>query len=219
MIGIAEGQESPFLMAGGVRCLDGDRAVWRQKELLSRRMRKVGRRQSSHGQNQAKQKRPALAARPISALSRDSAICVPRPSGRTAISAARKALLRSPSSASPEASGSGIPTYSGMMAGSCIFTGAARTMSQSMWWNSTLILCSRSARSRARSFRTRSGAVPAALVRSHGPLTWGADAAQAGCHAVAIEEAAGVARDTELLSAPQHLLDKHYLRKHGPNAH
>ncbi|MCC6106971.1 MAG: hypothetical protein LKE92_08010 [Atopobiaceae bacterium] len=55
-------------------------------------------------------------------------------------------------------------------------------------------------------------------MRSHGPLTWGADAAQAGCHAVAIEEAAGVARDTELLSAPQHLLDKHYLRKHGPNA-
>lgn len=27
-----------------------------------------------------------------------------------------------------------------------------------------------------------------------------------------------MARDTELLSAPQHLLDKHYLRKHGPNA-
>ncbi|GEM_PF-1631610 len=61
-------------------------------------------------------------------------------------------------------------------------------------------------------------AVPAALVRSHGPFTWGADAAQAGCHAAVTKEVAGMARGTELLSAPQHLLDKHYLRKHGPNA-
>ena len=36
---------------------------------------------------------------------------------------------------------------------------------------------------------------------------------------MAIEEVAGVARDAELLSAPQLLLDKHYLRKHGANAY
>lgn len=67
-------------------------------------------------------------------------------------------------------------------------------------------------------------AVPAALVRNHGPFTWGKDAAQAVYHAVVVEEVARMAIDTEALSAhcgpaPQYLLDKHYLRKHGPNAY
>ena len=66
-------------------------------------------------------------------------------------------------------------------------------------------------------------AVPAALVRNHGPFTWGKDASEAVYHAAVLEECAKMARDTELISphcgpAPQHLMDKHYLRKHGPNA-
>ena len=67
-------------------------------------------------------------------------------------------------------------------------------------------------------------AVPAALVRNHGPFTWGADAPAAVYHAVVVEEVARMAIDTEALSpepapAPQYLLDKHYMRKHGPNAY
>ena len=68
-------------------------------------------------------------------------------------------------------------------------------------------------------------AVPGCLVRNHGPFSWGKDAPAAVYHAVVIEEVAKMARDTELLSpqgcdpAPQYLLDKHYLRKHGPNAY
>ena len=73
-------------------------------------------------------------------------------------------------------------------------------------------------------------AQPGCLVRNHGPFSWGKDAAQAVYHAVVIEEIAKMARDTELLCgaadkpaadalAPQYLLDKHYLRKHGPNAY
>lgn len=67
-------------------------------------------------------------------------------------------------------------------------------------------------------------AVPAVLVRNHGPFTWGKDAAQAVYHAVVLDECCKMARDTEILSphcgpAPQYLQDKHYLRKHGPNAY
>ncbi len=67
-------------------------------------------------------------------------------------------------------------------------------------------------------------AVPGCLVRNHGPFAWGADAAEAAYHAVVLEQVARMARDTELLSphaepAPQYLLDKHYQRKHGPDAY
>lgn len=67
-------------------------------------------------------------------------------------------------------------------------------------------------------------AVPAALVRNHGPFAWGGDAAQAVYHAVVVEQVARMALGTELLSphcgpAPQYLLDRHYLRKHGPDAY
>ena len=63
-------------------------------------------------------------------------------------------------------------------------------------------------------------AVPGVLVRNHGPFTWGKDAAHAAYHAVVLEEVAKMARDTEILSAhcgpaPQYLLNKHYMRKHG----
>ena len=67
-------------------------------------------------------------------------------------------------------------------------------------------------------------AVPAVLVRNHGPFSWGKDAAQAVYHAVVLEEVCKMATRTEALApgvgpAPQYLQDKHYLRKHGPNAY
>lgn len=67
-------------------------------------------------------------------------------------------------------------------------------------------------------------AVPGIICRNHGPFTWGRDAAQAVYHAVVLEEVAKMALYTisinpEAGPAPQHVLDKHYLRKHGPNAY
>lgn len=73
-------------------------------------------------------------------------------------------------------------------------------------------------------------AQPGCLVRNHGPFAWGKDAAAAVYHAVVVEEVAKMSRDAELLcvaagraiaeaEAPQYLLDKHYMRKHGPNAY
>ena len=67
-------------------------------------------------------------------------------------------------------------------------------------------------------------AVPAVICFSHGPFTWGKDAAQAVYHAVVLEEVAKMAIYTrqvrqEALPAPQRILDKHYLRKHGPGAY
>ena len=67
-------------------------------------------------------------------------------------------------------------------------------------------------------------AVPGTLVRNHGPFSWGKDAAAAVYHAVVLEEVAKMAAHTEMINpkapeAPQYLLDKHYLRKHGPNAY
>ena len=67
-------------------------------------------------------------------------------------------------------------------------------------------------------------AVPGCLVRNHGPFTWGKDAAQAVYHAVVLDEVCKMAARTEQLAphcgpAPQYLQDKHYMRKHGPNAY
>lgn len=67
-------------------------------------------------------------------------------------------------------------------------------------------------------------AVPAALCKHHGPFTWGTDAADAVYHAVVLEEVAKMATRTEAVAgqaspAPQYLQDKHYQRKHGPNAY
>ena len=67
-------------------------------------------------------------------------------------------------------------------------------------------------------------AVPAALVCSHGPFAWGKDAMEAVHNAVVLEEVAFMAWHT-LALAPDRgdmqkpLLDKHYLRKHGPGAY
>ena len=68
-------------------------------------------------------------------------------------------------------------------------------------------------------------AVPAVLVHSHGPFTWGKSPAEAVHNAVVLEEVAMMAWHDILLTGgtvpamQQELLDKHYLRKHGANAY
>ena len=67
-------------------------------------------------------------------------------------------------------------------------------------------------------------AIPAVLVYSHGPFTWGTDAMDAVHNAVVLEEVAFMNFHTLMLepgisSMQQELLDKHYLRKHGVNAY
>lgn len=66
--------------------------------------------------------------------------------------------------------------------------------------------------------------VPAVICSSHGPFTWGKDAAEAVYHAAVLEEVAKMALltlavDSAAAPAPQHVQDKHFLRKHGPNAY
>ena len=66
--------------------------------------------------------------------------------------------------------------------------------------------------------------VPGVVCHSHGPFTWGKDAAQAVYHAVVLEEVAKMAIltrevDPSAAPAPQRVQDKHFLRKHGPNAY
>lgn len=65
--------------------------------------------------------------------------------------------------------------------------------------------------------------VPAVLVASHGPFTWGKNATEAAHHAVILEELARMALDTVALSPPgkpiaKALLNRHFFRKHGPQA-
>ena len=67
-------------------------------------------------------------------------------------------------------------------------------------------------------------AMPAVLLKNHGPFTWGKDAVSAVHNAVVLEECAKMAYRTEQINpnvqpAPQELQDKHYLRKHGKNAY
>lgn len=67
-------------------------------------------------------------------------------------------------------------------------------------------------------------AVPAVLVHSHGPFTWGEDPLDALHNAVVLEEVAFMNIGTQILDPnitpmQQELLDKHYLRKHGDNAY
>ncbi|HEO71371.1 MAG TPA: L-ribulose-5-phosphate 4-epimerase AraD [Candidatus Hydrogenedentes bacterium] len=65
---------------------------------------------------------------------------------------------------------------------------------------------------------------PVVLAANHGPFAWGTTIEDAVRNAVALEEVARMAFDTLLLSRDQpaiaqHLLDKHFLRKHGPQAY
>ena len=65
---------------------------------------------------------------------------------------------------------------------------------------------------------------PAVLVASHGPFTWGRDVNDAGHNAGVLEFIARLASETlkinpELKPMQAALLDKHFLRKHGPGAY
>lgn len=66
--------------------------------------------------------------------------------------------------------------------------------------------------------------IPAVLVKSHGPFTWGGTPAEAVHNAVVLEEAAFMNYHAMMINPQigfmqQELLDKHYLRKHGENAY
>ena len=67
-------------------------------------------------------------------------------------------------------------------------------------------------------------AVPAVLVKQHGPVTWGPTAAKAVETAKILEVVAEMNYHALQLTradirVPQYLLDKHYYRKHGANAY
>ncbi len=66
--------------------------------------------------------------------------------------------------------------------------------------------------------------MPAVLVANHGPFAWGRDAPAAVHNAAVLEVTARMALLTLQLNSqmppmPQHLLEKHFLRKHGPGAY
>ncbi|MBE6834706.1 MAG: L-ribulose-5-phosphate 4-epimerase [Ruminococcaceae bacterium] len=67
-------------------------------------------------------------------------------------------------------------------------------------------------------------AVPAVLIKNHGPFTWGKTPEKAVENAVTLEAVAKMAINTRLINpsverVDQYLLDKHYFRKHGKNAY
>jgi L-ribulose-5-phosphate 4-epimerase len=67
-------------------------------------------------------------------------------------------------------------------------------------------------------------AFPGVLVASHGPFTWGGTPGAAVDSAVVLEFLARMASETLRIATgtrevPQVLLDKHFLRKHGPGAY
>jgi L-ribulose-5-phosphate 4-epimerase len=66
--------------------------------------------------------------------------------------------------------------------------------------------------------------MPMVLVSGHGPFTWGKTAAQSVYNAAILEEICKMALFTVTLDSqarplPDHLIRKHWERKHGPNAY
>lgn len=66
-------------------------------------------------------------------------------------------------------------------------------------------------------------AMPAILVANHGPFCWGKNAMDSVNNALALEQVAKMAFGSILLKPKvgplkKYILDKHYLRKHGPKA-
>ncbi len=66
--------------------------------------------------------------------------------------------------------------------------------------------------------------VPAVLVANHGPFSWGMTPQKAVFHAVIAEFLAkmqihAIQLNPDAPRPPQHLIDKHYLRKHGSQAY
>lgn len=64
---------------------------------------------------------------------------------------------------------------------------------------------------------------PGVLVKNHGPFTWGTSPANAVHNAVVLEQVAKMAYIAETLNPSLTmnplLVEKHYMRKHGPNAY
>jgi L-ribulose-5-phosphate 4-epimerase len=65
---------------------------------------------------------------------------------------------------------------------------------------------------------------PGILLEGHGVFTFGKSADESVHNAVVLEEVAkmnylSTTLNPKVSSIPQHLLDKHYLRKHGKNAY
>jgi L-ribulose-5-phosphate 4-epimerase len=66
--------------------------------------------------------------------------------------------------------------------------------------------------------------MPAVLVAGHGPFTWGPTPMSAAANAIALEEVALMALHVaglggDMAGIASFLVDKHYLRKHGPGAY
>lgn len=67
--------------------------------------------------------------------------------------------------------------------------------------------------------------VPGVLVEDHGPFSWGKSPENAVHNAVVMEEVAKMSFNTVMLShgdaepASDHILNKHFMRKHGANAY
>ncbi len=65
-------------------------------------------------------------------------------------------------------------------------------------------------------------AVPAVLVKSHGPFTWGKSGADAAKNSAILEEVAKMSYLSQALNAEpanEYIQKKHYFRKHGANAY
>lgn len=66
-------------------------------------------------------------------------------------------------------------------------------------------------------------AIPGIIVKNHGPFAWGKSPANAVYNAVVMETVAEMDLRTLMLnpdaSIASYVLDKHYMRKHGPNAY
>ena len=66
-------------------------------------------------------------------------------------------------------------------------------------------------------------AVPGIVVKNHGPFAWGKSPSNAVYNAVVMEKVAEMDIKTLALNPnaemKQYVLDKHYMRKHGPNAY
>lgn len=66
-------------------------------------------------------------------------------------------------------------------------------------------------------------AIPGIVIKNHGPFAWGKSPANAVYNAVVMEKVAEMDLKTLALNPnaemKQYVLDKHYMRKHGPNAY
>ena len=66
-------------------------------------------------------------------------------------------------------------------------------------------------------------AIPGILVNNHGPFSWGNSASDSVYNAITMEIVAEMCLKTLMLNPnscmEQYVLDKHYFRKHGPNAY